>query len=236
MSQVRYEGREYHAELPFMHPADHLAVCASVTYKNGVRVSSELLKRPVRLVPGAQPTLTRQKLVDEMHTATDWSWVPAYTDPNREDATYFTRWIGEKSEEGFTLDPRMFDPGQPSSFHFGTRKVGDPQFRGQGDEFLVIDVYKDRMPETLDVLLRYRLPGQYGQEYRFSPPLPKGAAGRNVEPLPWHALRLERKHFLAPDGSALPDWQHVDWFVLKGTGSAGKAPVFKRLRWESEAQ
>jgi hypothetical protein len=60
---VRYEGREYHGELPFLEPADQLFVCANLTYKNGVRSGSGLLKRPAASVPGVRPTLIRETLM-----------------------------------------------------------------------------------------------------------------------------------------------------------------------------
>ena len=191
------------------------------------------MKRAAASIPGATPTLHRETLIDAMTTPTDWSWVPAYTDPNREGLSYFTAWKSDTQEHGFTLDPRMFNPAAPSSFYFGTRKIGDPQYRGRTNEVLAIDVLNDRTPETLTIILRHRPPGQYGQEYRFSAPS-DWAKERTREP--WRTLLLKREQFHAQDGKILPDWERVDWFILKGTSPAGKPVVFRRLRWEGPAR
>ena len=218
VATVRRRGQEFLGEAAFLDPSDHLTVFANVTYKNGIRHSSRLLKRAAASIPGAAPTLHRETFIDAMTTPTDWSWVPAYTDPNREGLTYFTAWTSDTREQGFTLNARMFNPAAPSSFYFGTRKVGDPQFRGRANEILAIDVLNDRTPETLTIILRHRLPLQYGQEYRFSPP-PNGEKERTRQP--WRTLLLKREQFQSQEGRILPDWQNVDWFILKGTSAPG---------------
>jgi len=35
-----------------------------------------------------------------------------------------------------------------------------------------------------------------------------------------------------PQDAVLPDWAHVEYFILNGTNPADHPPVFKRLRWE----
>ncbi len=181
VASVGRRGHEFLGEAAFLDRADHFTVFANVTYKNGIRQSSRLLKRAAASIAGATPTLHRETLIDALNTPTDWSWVPAYTDPNREGLSYFTAWTSETGERGFTLDPRMFNPAAPSSFYFGTRKIGDPQYRGRASEVLAIDVRDDRTPETLTIILRHRLAGQYGQEYRFSAPF-DGEKVRTREP------------------------------------------------------
>jgi hypothetical protein len=109
------------------------------------------------------------------------------------------------------------------------RQVFTPQHRGRANEVLAIDVHNDWAPETLTIILRHRRPGQYGQEYRFSAPS-DGEKERTRQP--WRTLHLKREQFQAQDGTDLPDWEMVDWFILKGTSAAGKPPVFRRLRWE----
>jgi anaerobic selenocysteine-containing dehydrogenase len=43
---------------------------------------------------------------------------------------------------------------------------------------------------------------------------------------------MERAQFHTSQGGELPDWEHVEYFMLEGTAAANRPPVFKRLRWE----
>jgi dienelactone hydrolase len=230
VSPLRREADAFVGETPFLEPNDELAVFANVSYRDGVRLSTRLLRRHVAQVSGARPTLARQALIGTMDTSTDWSWVPAYTDPNREGAAYFTSWTSDDGERGFTLDPALSDPNKPMPFYFGTRKIGDPQFRGRRDDVLLVDVLKERVPESLTILLRHRLPGESGREYRHAP---LGVTESQPSEHRWRTLRLTRDQFIDDAKSPLPSWEHVDWFILKGTSPTGRPPVFKRLRWEN---
>ena len=87
-----------------------------------------------------------------MDTARDWHWVPAYTDPCRDDR-FFADWKGPDGERGFTLDPKTFGSAGQWHFHFGTRKIGDPQFRGAGRKALLLDYPAENAPEKLTVRL-----------------------------------------------------------------------------------
>ena len=112
----------------------------------------------------SRATLPRSSMIDAMESSTDWNWVPAYTDPNQGDTAFFAPWQGSDGERGFTLDPKMLHHDRPTSYYFGTRKIGDPQFRGEGDAPL------DRFPggvatRKTDDSTRHRLPGEYGQEF-----------------------------------------------------------------------
>ena len=196
---------------------------ANVTYQSDVRLSSRLLARPVAGLAGAKPTLERQALVDAMDTARDWSWVPAYTDPCREDR-FFADWAGPAGERGFTLDPKTFAHTGTMAFHFGTRKVGDPQFRGTGRKALLLDHLAAHTPDRVTVRLSHRLPGQGPTE--FTAVLPD-ATGEGA----WRTWRMEAGQFRGGGGEPLPGWDRVERFVLDGTSPANRPPVFKRLRW-----
>src|SRR4029078_9988429 len=93
---------------PFLARADVLYAFANVTYRAGARISSKLVTKPVSELARVKPTLERQTLVDAMDTARDWSWVPAYTDPCREDR-FFPDWTGPAGERGLTLDPHTLN-------------------------------------------------------------------------------------------------------------------------------
>jgi hypothetical protein len=178
-----------------------------------------------------------------MDTAIDWNWVPAYTDPCNEDAFYFANWEAAGDQRGFTLHPKMFNHQATMHYYFGTRKIGDPQFRGENQSALLLDCWSDGVPEKLTVRLSWREPGTYGEEYTAEPLLDhlsqaqaRPAAIREAlttgQSGLWLTIRMERRHFRNKEGGLLPDWKHVDKFILVGTNLPGKPPVFKRLRWE----
>ena len=147
---VRRQGDVFAGEAPFLHSADVLYAFGNVRYRCGARVSSRLLRKPVAEIAGAQPTLSRELLIDSMETSRDWNWVPAYTDPNLENGRFFTPWHSGDGAKGFTLDPAMFSYQAPMSYYFGTRKIGDPQFRGRGQAVLLLDCLADRVPRKAD--------------------------------------------------------------------------------------
>ncbi|MDB5306751.1 MAG: hypothetical protein JWO38_953 [Gemmataceae bacterium] len=220
---VRREKDIFVGPLPVLLPTDELYVFANVSYKSGVRVSSQLVKKAVGEIPGAKPTLERQVIIDAMDTPTDWNWVPAYTDPCREDR-FFAAWAGPSGERGFTLDPKTFNHAGPMTYYFGTRKIGDPQFRGTGRTALLLDHPASNTPEKLTVRLTHRPPGQNPTE--FTAVLPP-ATGEGA----WRTWRMEPGQFRDAGGKVLPGWDRVEYFVLNGMSPANKPPVFKRLRW-----
>ncbi|HEY2838721.1 MAG TPA: acetylxylan esterase, partial [Pirellulales bacterium] len=71
------------AAAPVLGADDTIYAFANVTYRSTIRISSRLLKQPVKELIGVRPTLVRTALVDTMETSADWCWVPAYTDPNQ---------------------------------------------------------------------------------------------------------------------------------------------------------
>ena len=129
--------------------------------------------------------------------------MPAYTDPNQGDTAFFEPWQGPGRERGFTLDAKMFPHDRPMSFYFGTRKIGDPQFRGHGDATLSIDCLAQALPEKLAVRFKHRLPGEYSQE--FSADVVPAASDTDAEKKteltsepsrsPWHTLNMQREQF-----------------------------------------
>ncbi|HEY4310975.1 MAG TPA: dienelactone hydrolase family protein [Pirellulales bacterium] len=233
---VRRDGEAFVAAAPFVAADDVLYAFANVTYESGIRQSARSIARPVADLVGMRPTLTRSTMIDDMETSTDWNWVPAYTDPNQGDTAFFEPWRGTGDERGFTLDRTMFPHNRPMSFYFGTRKIGDPQFRVQRVTAISIDCLTEALPEKLTVRLKHRLPGEYSQEYsaEILPGLADEAKGPEPQPADsrWRTIRMTREQFKNPQEIALPDWEHVEYFILQGQNPANHPPVFKRLRWE----
>jgi hypothetical protein len=113
------------------------------------------------------------------------------------------------------------------AFHFGTRKVGDPQFNGAGCRALLLDHLADHAPERLTVRLSHRPPGRNPTEFTAVLPVAIGEGG-------WRTWRMEPGQFRDAAGHPLPGWDRVDRFVLDGTSPANRPPVFKRLRWADD--
>ena len=178
---------------------------------------------PIAELASTKPTLVRQSLIDTMDTARDWNWVPAYTDPNR-DSRFFADWSGDDGQRGFTLDPKTFNRSGPMVFYFGTRKIGDPQYRGTGHKVLFLDHLAVNAPEKLTVRLANRVPGRNPSDFTAVMP---AAVGEGQ----WRTWRMEASQFRDAAGKALPAWDHIEQFVLNGTSPANKPPVFKQLRW-----
>jgi hypothetical protein len=220
---VRRDKNDFLGSAPCLARTDVLFVFANVSYKSGVRISSGLSRRAVADLPGAKPTLKRQALIDAMDSARDWNWVPAYTDPSREDR-FFADWTGPKGERGFTLDPKTFNRAGPMTFYFGMRKIGDPQFSGVGRKTLLLDHRGAAAPEKLTVRVANRPPGQNPTEFTAILPAATGEGA-------WRTWRMEASQFRDAGGKPLPGWDHVEFFILNGTSPANKPPVFKRLRW-----
>jgi dienelactone hydrolase len=231
------EDGTYVAAAPVVSGDDIIFALANVTYRSAIRISSRLVKRSVDELPGARPSLSRSAMIDTMDTATDWNWVPAYTDPKEGDTSFFGSWKDGTGERGFTLDAELFNHQQPMKFFFGTRKFGDPQFRAAtGAQTLLIDVLAENLPQALTVRVKHRLPKEYGQEFAATWDLakeePEAAAAGAPTTDKWRTLRMARAQFHTTQGIQLPDWEHVEYFMLDGTAAANRPPVFKRLRWE----
>lgn len=235
VSPVERREGEFYGAAPSVDASDVVTAFANVTYASGIRVSSRMVRRPVAEITGARATLSRQQLIDSMDTSTDWNWVPAYTDPNQGDTAFFEQWQASDGQRGFTLDRKMFRHEQPMSYYFGTRKIGDPQFRGRGEAKLAIDYLAENMPAKLTVRLRHRLPGEHSQEFEFTAlPAADTQADGDTSPTAttWSTLHFARAQFHTAQGVELPDWEHVEYFILQGENVAKQPPVFKRLRWE----
>ncbi len=229
--EVRRVRDAFVGRAPFQSAGDVLFVFGNVTYETGIRISSRLLRKPAAEIEGARSTLARQRLIDAMDTAVDWNWVPAYTDPNQEDATFFSAWNGGDGQRGFTLDRKMFDHRGKMHYYFGTRKIGDPQFRGEDRQVLLIDCLAEHLPESLKVRLLWRTPATYGDYYEAEAGFARNDSAARTTGGTWIPLRFERAQLVDKDGKSLPDWKHVEQFILIGANPPGKPPVFKRLRW-----
>jgi hypothetical protein len=224
VADVRRDGDAFVGLAPFLEGSDVLFAFGNVSYEAGMRVSSTLIRRPVSALADAKPTLNRESLIDSMDDDTAWTWVPAYTDPSR-DNRFFAPWTGEDGERGFTLDAKTFHHAGVTSFYFGTRKIGDSQFRGTGKLVLQLECLAGHEPTSLTVRVRNRNPGEPEREYS-TPSEPPAGDGR------WKTWEWRANQFKDAAGNVLANWDRVEHLIVSGTSPENRPPVFKRLRWK----
>jgi len=226
-STRRREDGVFVADAPFIAADDVIHAFANVTYASGVRLSSSLIKVVARDLPGVKPTLTWEPVIDDMSDGEDWRYGPAYTDPTS-DASYFVTWQGPTGEKGFTLNPALWGGGE-IAFDIGTHKIGDPQWRGQGRETLLLDYDAGRPLKGLTIKAIQRDWQPTRQEYVFIPGLPRDK-GDSDRP-DWFTIRISPDELKGPKGNSLPNWREVNCLTLIGTAKANRPPVFRNLRW-----
>src|SRR5262249_48168877 len=127
-------------------------------------------------------------------------------------------WVGPNGERGFTH-------ASPGAFSFATNAIGDPQFKSDGAQALLVDLWADSLPASLEVIVATRFfePGQATFKHR---PKPADAASG------WARVRLEPSDFQDDKGTALATWNDVNFLCFSGTAEGDRRTVFKNLRWE----
>jgi dienelactone hydrolase len=204
------------ASAPFLQSGDTLYAFANVAYRSGIHLSTRLVKVPTATLPAVQPTLQRAAAIDPMDDNRGWFWWLAPTDPLHI-TPLLVPWTGPGGEHGFTHPP--------GAFSFATNVLGDPQFQNDGTSTLLLDVWAETLPASLEVTVatKFFQPGQ--TNYTTRPKLTKPDS-------PWLTLRLTPSDFHDAKGAALSHWKEVDWLCLSGAGDGAKQAVFKNLRWE----
>jgi hypothetical protein len=133
---------------------DTLYAFANVAYRSGIHLSTRLIKVSASDLPGVKATLQRSALIDAMDDDRAWFWWLAGTDPLNQPAL-FQPWTGPHGERGFTH-------AQPGAFSFATAAIGDPQFKNEGKSALLIDIWAESLPSTLEISVatKFFQPGQ----------------------------------------------------------------------------
>lgn len=212
-------GAEYVGATPVLSANDTIYAFANVAYRSGIHLSSHLATADAAKLPGVRPTLVRTAMIDPMDDHEQWFWWAAGTDPVNQ-PTLFESWTGPNGQRGFTHGPA-------SAFSFATVALGDSQYKNSGDGALLIDVWAESLPKTLEVNVARNFFQPTQISYKASPEL-KGEA-RNG----WLTLRLLPGDFRTPQGAALENWKDVDYLHVTGSPDSEKRVVFKSLRWEN---
>ena len=209
----------YAASSPILSPDDTIYAFANVAYRSGIHLSTRLVKVAARNLPAVRPTLQRTALIDPMDDDRAWFWWLAGTDPLNQTAL-FQPWAGPHGEHGFTH-------AQPGAFSFATAALGDPQFQSDETTALLVDVWAEALPMTLEVTVatKFFQPGQVN--YKARPAFGESKDG-------WVTLRLPPSDFRDETNAPLANRRDVDFLCFSGTGAGEKRTVFKNLRWEKK--
>ena len=111
-------------------------------------------------------------------------------------------------------------------FSFATSVLGDPQFKSESTSSLLVDVWAEALPASLEVsvAVKFFQPGQ--TNYKAQPKFGEVKDG-------WVTLRLPPIGFHDDKGTPLASWKDVDFLCFSGTSDGLKRTVFKNLRWEN---
>ncbi len=197
-------------------PEDVIYGFANVTYRSGIVLSSRLETLAVRDHP-VQIDAQRPKLIDAMDTADAWYWVGAPTDPCHL-PTLFTPWTGRDGETGFTTPLPVFQ--------FASNLLSDPWRRGRGQQTLQIDVLAKHRPAKFEIEVAERFFQPGGKTYVARPTM-------DPQESRWTTISIRPEHLRDPQEQRLPNWNEVDYLLLRGERAADGPIVFRNLRWEN---
>ncbi len=208
----------YAAPSPILSPDDTVYAFANVAYRSGIHLSTRLIKVAAHALPSVHPTLQRTALIDPIDDDRAWFWWLAGTDPLNQTAL-LQPWAGPHGERGFTH-------AQPGGFSFATTALGDPQFKREDTGALLLDVWAEALPMSLEVSVatKFFQPGQINYKA-----VPKPREVKDG----WATLSLSPSDFHDDKDAPLASWKDVDFLCLSGTGAGEKRTVFKNLRWET---
>ncbi|MFO0806121.1 MAG: acetylxylan esterase [Gemmataceae bacterium] len=130
----------------------------------------------------------------------------------------------------------LLSADNPHHWEFSTRKLTDPQWRGQSGQRLGLEVQADK-PNDLVIVLTENLFRSYRGKSQEFVAVVKLNGGKDAQ-----AVSLEPNDFKTRDGEALSSWKNVDLLSLRayherngkllGSKSwAGPQPVFRKLWW-----
>lgn len=211
------DGVDYSGAAPIMSADDRIFAFANVAYRSGIRLSTRLITAAVRDLPQVRPTLKRTLLIDSLDDDRAWFWWLAGTDPINQQPL-LKPWLGPQGEQGFTH-------ALPGAFSFATNVLSDPQFKSDGAQSLLVDLWAATLPASLEISVATKFfePGQVF--YKCRPKL-------TAETGNWLLLKLQPADFLNEHAAPLASWKDVTFLCFSGTARGDQRTIFKNLRWE----
>lgn len=235
-ADVKRAGAGWQAATPVMSVDQPLLALASVTYRSGVTLSSNLptvLPRAIQSDAPARATLEwTPHLSDGPSGFANWYYTASATDPSRE-TTYLATAV-DGDEAYLTHDPQHFPRGGP--VQFSTHLVGDPQHIGRPGDVLTFE-YRGDFGEPGFSVRAFEHDWSPRSKTFAASVLPRPAGEGRGEGAPpddtksteWRTVSLTPNQLQSPDGQALAGWRDVQRLEL--TGQSTSAVGFRRFRW-----
>ncbi|MBI3861007.1 MAG: acetylxylan esterase [Planctomycetia bacterium] len=210
------------AELPVMDTWERMHVFATVTYKSGVSLTSELRPAIPAQLGKARATLERSTAISHGDDGVDhWYFTNGYTDPSL-DWSYLRS--GNDDDAGPFVSFQLERFGDPVSVRLSTHILGDPQFQGRDGESLA---FKCQGGFTTDGLTVTLVEDDWSpRARRFTVKLPREDLGPD-----WKEVILPLSRFVDAQGQSPARWKQIDKLELQGDSARSAPPKFASLRW-----
>jgi hypothetical protein len=223
IANVKRDGDVYIGETPYFAPTDILHAYANVTYHSGITLSSPIVAQQARLLPHVAPTLHSASLIDAMDSTDAWFVRYAETDPWHAVNYFVTRSVDGRT--GLAPYSEATRDTRPQAFNFATLKLADPQWHGEGQTPLRIDVATAGKPLVLKVEIRSNYTQANEIEYHATAQPPRqGASG-------WLTYQFVPADFKDSSGRTLQAWNDVQYLNFSADWSGPVPPMFRNLRW-----
>ena len=214
-------GSKWVAPLPILNDSISLYGFANVTYKGGIKVSSNLAKvipAQIRGMIPARATDEPSLLISDFSKGIgEWVFGAAYTDPTISE-TYLKSGPGPDGRMGLTMNTDFCK----GSMYAATSKTGDPKWKGPDGAKLNIMLWGEKSDQMKIVLTenQWRFEGkEYSAEV--------GLAGGNA----WQDVTLGLGDFKTKEGKSPDNWSKVNRVELRAEDLKGKAPVIAEVKW-----
>jgi dienelactone hydrolase len=207
-------GSIWLASAPVMNVADPLYALATVRYRSGVCLSSNLASIIPAQLGRAVATDAWSPILSDFRTGFD-GWVTSSpgTDPIEPVRSLIRLAEGPEGIHGITVTAPI-----PLSTH----KIGDPRWRGREGDRLQFKIYAAARRSVRIVV----------HEKEFAPGWTQYAHSLELEPgEQWQCFRLSATHFATEGGAPLSSWSAVQMLEIVTTGGEGPEPVYAGLEW-----
>jgi hypothetical protein len=221
---VKDHGR-WTAPLPVADVWDDLAAYATVTYRSGVCLSSNLVKALPGQLGKARATLAWTAEIDDGSSGGEnWFYVSGHTDPTIS-MQYIRSFPGPGKTTAFGPNPAIFVPQM--NYAIASHLLADPAHTGREGMRLAFTCRGGFGAGGLDVVLTERDWAPESVRYTANIPQKELLGG-------WHTFELPLGRFMASRGRSPAQWSVIEKIELRGTTGKGGPIRFTQFRWVPE--
>lgn len=210
------------ASLPVMDSWDDLRAVANVTYRSGIRLTTNLKHViPAQLGKASASLKWHSSIAHGTDGLDHWYFTNGYTDPML-DWEYLRKGHDPVVGPGIGFEVERF--GDPIDVRLSTHLIGDPQSRGRDGHLLSLTCRGDFSAEGLKLILIEDDWGLHSRRYTARIDASElGAA--------WSELKLPLNRFVSSDGHSPANWKVIDKLEIEAKAPRRDPPQFARLRW-----